>query len=144
MTVKPNGTDAKDIALHFVAMTSGRAAPTIMAKTINQAKALLSSGYTREEILKTIDYIIVKKKINMYSLGYVSSAINDVLKELDKIELELVAKKLKQQIITSFAEGEQKEVDANGDSAQRNRDKSTRFGLQSGERTKSYFDLLKE
>ena len=85
MTVQPNGTDAKDIALHFVDMTTGRATPTIMKKTIIQAKVLLSNGYTKDEIIKTIDHII-SKGIEMYSLGYVNASINDILREIQKIE----------------------------------------------------------
>jgi hypothetical protein len=142
---KPNGTDAKDIALHFIDLTMGRATPAIIAKTVNQAKVLLASDYTKEEIISVIDYIVANKSVTMYSLGYVNACINSVLREINLEQDKQKANKLKQTIKTSFAKQiTPKEVVVNDDSTQRNKNKCARFGVQPRVRTKPYLDLFEK
>jgi hypothetical protein len=142
MTIIPSGTDAKDIALHFIKLTTGRATPSIMAKTIIQAKSLLSSGYTKEEILSVIDYLLKIKGMDIYSLGYVSSAINNVLKEMNKEKDKQKSAEIKEQM-KQTSESNIKEVIASDESTQRNRDKSNGFGIQPRFGEKSFSDLFK-
>ncbi len=144
MTTKPNGTDAKDIALHFIKVTTDRTTPSIIARTIIQAKSLLSSGYSKDEIIDVINYIATKKSVDMYSLGYVSASINSMLKEMEQETSKQQADKLKQQIQTSFAEVPIKEVTHDCESTERNRTKSERLGVKSRIGTQPYLDLFKE
>lgn len=145
MTVKPNGTDAKDIALYFIKVTTERATPAIIAKTVSQAKALLQIGYTKKQILDVIDRI-VEKGITMYSLGYVSACINDVLRELKELE-SIEVKKLQSATIKKEIESHQElqrsEVNDDGESTKRNRDKLDRFGNESRVGKKFDFDMFK-
>lgn len=147
MTVKANGTDAKDIALHFIKRTSdGRSTPSIIAKTVNQAKTLLQNGYTKQEIIKVINYIVDIKHIDMYSLGYVSTCINNMIKEINKLEEEIKAKELKkkhEEELNRISLEQQGEVKGVGESTQRNRDKLSRFGSQSRVGEKFDFDMFK-
>lgn len=136
--IQVNGTDAKDIALHFINVTVGRATPMIIKKTIIQAKTLLESGYTKDEILKVITYLIDKKEIQMYSLGYVGTCINNVLKETTQQEVKEQVKAA----ITYEQESKRDEVASDGESTQRNRDKVNRFGIQPRFREKFDFDLF--
>lgn len=141
--VKPNGTDAKEIALHFFDMTTGKATPAIMGKTINQVKSILRSGYTKEEIIKTIDYIVDVKGVNMYSFGYVNASINSILmeiKEKEKAEKEREQRKEIEKQVTASA----KEVKADDESKERNRNKLRRFGVQSRFGEKFDFDMFEE
>ena len=127
MTVNVSGTDAKDIALYFIDLTSGRATPSIISRTIIQAKSILSSGYTKEEIIKVIDVMVGKKGASIYSLGYISASINSVLNEIKKEDVKEQAKIIKNQIKEMSVP--QIEVKADDDSGNRNRNKSERFGI---------------
>ena len=40
-----------------------------MSRTIVQAKSLLSDGFSKDEIIKTIDYVINVKKVDLHSLA---------------------------------------------------------------------------
>jgi hypothetical protein len=137
--IQPNGTDAKDIALHFIKLTDGRATPDIIKKTIIQAKSLLSCGYTKQEIMDTIDFLIDVKKKQLYSLGYVNSCINNVLREIKSIESKEKTKQIKTTI-----DSEREEIKVDEQSKQRNRDKLSRFGVQPRFGEKFDFDLFKE
>lgn len=141
--IKANGTDAKDIAIHFINATSGRATPSIMARTINQAKTLLTSGYTKEEVKETIDYIISNKNIDMYSLGYVSTCINNILKEIIKTKQKNISN-LEKEKLDELNKAKQDEVEVDGNSAERNRAKTSRFGVQPRFGKEFTFDLFKE
>jgi hypothetical protein len=138
---KANGTDAKTIALHFLnATTDGRNTPHVIAKTINQAKSLLNSGYTADEVCATIDYVL-KKGINMYSIGYINAVIGDVLKEVQKEHLIQVAQEQKKLMYEKEREpiGE---VNVDVESTERNRRKAERISLQSGKRAQYYRDMF--
>lgn len=139
MTVHPNGTDAKDIALHFLRATGvERATPAIIARTIRTAKSILASGYSKQEILSVIDYIVDVKKIHMYSIGYVSTVINDVLKELSEKE---ATKKVREEIKQQRLDVGNEVTDDNG-STERNRDKARGLGIQSRFGKKHNFDMF--
>lgn len=141
MTIQPNGTDAKDIALHFVNITVGKATPAIMKKTISQAKTLLSSGYTKEEIIKAIDYIIDVMHVDMYSLGYVNTAINDVLKQIRQKEKEEAIKEIVRKAEEEISASED-EVVVDEESSRRNREKIKGTGIQSRFGEKFNFDMF--
>lgn len=139
MAVRANGTHAKDIALHFVNSTTGRATKNIMVKTVQQAKSLLESGYEKQEIIDAIDYVVDVKGVQMYSLGYISASINSILIEMkQKKEIDLA----KQQIASSQVQ--QKEVIHDEKSGERNKRKADRFGSQSRFREKFNLDMFEE
>lgn len=144
MNVKANGTHAKDIALHFVQLAEIRTTPQIMGKTIKQAKTLLENGYSKKEVIKVIDFIILTKKVNLYSLGYVNSSINDVLREIEQQELEeqtRIAKEEWKQLAEKQATS-RSEVSTNDESSERNRAKARRINIQSRKRTQPYLDMF--
>jgi len=122
--------DAKEIALHFIKRTDGRATPSIIARSILTAKEVLLSGYSKEEVISVIDYVLDIKKVPMYSLGYVSVCINSILKEINKESTRQRANQIRKDHETSFAEVKQKEVVYNDESKKRNQDRSSRLGLQ--------------
>jgi hypothetical protein len=139
MTVIANGTHAKDIALHFVDRTTGRATKAIMAKTVTQAKSLLESDYEKKEIIDAIDYVIDVKGVQMYSLGYISASINTILLEMkQQKEINLA----KEQIASSQVQ--QKEVIHDEESTSRNQRKANGFGAKSRIREKFNFNMFEE
>lgn len=141
MTIKPDGTVAKDIALYFIEQAVGRATPAIIKKTIVQAKSLMQHGYTKEEIISVIDYILKIKKTNMYSLGYVSASINDILMEIKKIKAQEEVKQQKE-LIKEGLKSIKCEVIKDCSSTKRNRDKADRLGIKSRFGEKSISDLF--
>lgn len=143
MSKKVNGTDAKDVGLHFLRATGvERATPAIIAKTISQAKHILSAGYTKDEIISVIDHV-VKKNPTIYSIGYISHAMNDALREINednvKSEAKEIAKQLEEQQLK-----ERKAVTSDGESAKRNREKASRLGVQSRLGKKFNFDMFEK
>ncbi len=149
MTVQPNGTDARDIALRFFELRDERVTPKIIAKVINQAKHLLSASYTKKEILSVMEYVILDKKVDVYSFGYFSACINDVLREIEKIEKTKQLEQAKEEYLkqsTSIQTSQQSEVEADDESAERNRKKAEQFGasVQSRFREKFDFDLFEK
>lgn len=138
---KPNGTDARTIALYFLDHTTdGRYTPIMIAKSVNQAKSLLSSGFTKEEAIQVIDYLI-SKNINMYSLGYVNACIGEALKEVKKLEIAELAR-IEKQKLTDLIKVERSEVKNDDESTERNRSKALRFSVQSRLREKHHLDLF--
>lgn len=143
MSVQANGTHAKDIALHFLRETGvERTTPAIIAKTISQAKNILNAGYTKEEVIITIDHV-VNKGVHMYSIGYVSHVINDVLKEIEEKRTKEKAKLVAQQLQEEQAKS-RSEVASNDDSTNRNKEKARRLSVQSRVREKFNFDMFEE
>lgn len=142
---KANPTDAKTVALYFLDITQTRYTPAIIAKTINQTKNLMKSGYTAEEIIEVIDYIDKHTDVQMYSIGYINSSINDVLRkvnvEKEKEKLRLKIEQSKTDYLNSEVEEEVVEED---ESTERNREKARRISIQSRKREESYLDLLEE
>lgn len=125
MTIPVNGTDAKDIALHFIELTTGKATPSIIAKTIQQAKNLLKYGYTKTEIISVIDYLITVKHVDLFSLGYVNTSINNVLREIKNNKPKTTSHP------TFQTYQDRNEVMANDESTNRNKSKLNRFGVKS-------------
>lgn len=125
--MKANGTHAKDIALHFLDKTSQRYTPEIVGKTIKQAKGILESGYTKEEIISAIDYIL-ERKSDVYSIAYISYGINNALEEIEKKRLsdEYEEMKLKMKEQEDGIRGELKVEET------KNKKRTSRFGI--GER----------
>lgn len=141
---KANGTHAKDIAIYFLDATTDKYTPAIVRKTIMQAKQLLETGYSKQEIIDTIDYIILRTPAVMYSLGYVSSAINDVLRTLNIERKEAETRRIIEESKANYVEEDTEEVVEDVESQQRNRDKLNKFGNESRKREESYLDMLKE
>lgn len=131
--MKMDGTEAKDIALYFFDATNQRATPQIFSKTIIIAKSILQGGYSREEIYESIDYLI-GEGVSMYSLGYLSTCINDVLFKISKnkqIERNYEVKEaLDEHLQDERAKGNAYEIKTN------NRSKRKRLGVQSQFREK--------
>lgn len=140
--MKVDGTVAKNIAIHFLDRTTDRYTPSIVAKTVIQAKSLLKSGYTEEEIKSVIDHIVDNTSVNMYSLGYVSSAINNVLKEIKEEESKEIAKEQREEF-SKIAKKLLKEGEVNFESKERNEGKLDRFGTKSRFGEEPYSDLFK-
>lgn len=147
--MKANPTVAKDIAIYFLEATDQRYTPSIIAKTIIQAKAILEAGYTKGEIIQCIDWVINKTTVVMYSLGYISTMINKILEnikqEVDAEEKNEKLKKYKEDMLT-FQQGLLKKEgeEVGNETSDRNRRKANEFGDKSGERKKYYFDLFEE
>lgn len=141
MTKKANPTDAKTIALYFLnATTDGRNTPIVIAKTITQVKSLLNVGYTKDEITATIDHVIARG-VQMYSFGYLSTCIANVLVEVNKNKTSSEAVKAKQEL-DEMQKKAMEEVNVVDESTERNRQKLSRFGVQSRVGEKHHFDMF--
>ena len=138
---KANRREAKTIAFHSLNLTTdGRNTPAVIAKTINQAKNLLSVGYTVDEICESIDHI-VSRGIVMYSFGYLNTCIGDVLKQINELkEAERLKEEVRQLLLKQTEE--QGEVKLDVESTERNRSKAARFGTKSGFREKHHLDMF--
>lgn len=137
--VKPNGTNAKDIAIYFLKLKGLPLNKPNITRTIVQAKALLTMGYTKDEIITVVDKAI-ESNPNIYSLGYLPYCIVDILKE---IKTEAVKQEVQQEIKTEFAK-RQEEVNPDSESCNRNRSKLDRFGFQSRFGEKFNFDMFEK
>lgn len=140
--VKVNGTIAKDIAIHFLNSTQERYTSAMVSKTIVQAKKLLEAGYNKQEIIDSIDYVVNRTSVQMYSLGYISTAINSILMKLKE---EDESKRIKEIIEKQKEEHATNRIEVKYDeSSERNKNKLDRFGTESRERKESIVDMLKE
>lgn len=147
MTIHPNGTDAKDIALYFLKVTGQPVTSPIVSRTIGQVKRLLDQRYTKQQMLDVIDYIIIKQKKNVYSFGYINSCIKDVLDELNEQAKQERYKEVAQRMEQTLEEEMKKlraEVKTIDDSTERNKQKAQRFSSKSREREKYSFDLFEK
>lgn len=139
--MKVDGTDAKDIAIYFFDQTNQKATPQIFSKTIVIAKSILKSGYSKQEIFDAIDYLIAEG-VPMYSLGYLSASINDVIFKMNKKkEVEKnyeVRDQLNQHLQDKRAKGSEYEINTN------NRNKRKRLGIQSKFREKFDIHMLEK
>lgn len=122
-------SDAKDIATYFVNSTDMKASKSLMSRTIVQAKSLLSDGFTKDEIIKTIDYVIKVKKVDLRSFGYINVVISDMLKDVIKYEASLSAQNAQQDVM-AFIEASRNEVRGSDESTNRNKSKINGFGVQ--------------
>ncbi len=142
MAVKVNGTDAKDVAIHFLEQTQERYTSTMVGKVVVQAKVILKAGYTKEEIMMCIDYIVENTSVQMYSIGYISTAINSIIEKIKEEEKNKVIKKiLDKQREEHVVKREGVKYD---ESKERNKRKLEGFGNESRFGEESPFDMLKE
>jgi len=136
-------SDAKDIATYFVNSTDMKASKSLMSRTIVQAKSLLSDGFTKDEIIKTIDYVIKVKKVDLRSFGYINVVISDMLKDVIKYEASLSAQNAQQDVV-AFIEASRNEVSGSDESTNRNKSKLNGFGVQPRFGEKLDFDIFTE
>lgn len=136
-------SDAKDIATYFVNSTDMKASKSLMSRTIVQAKSLLSDGFTKDEIIKTIDYVIKVKKVDLRSFGYINVVISDMLKDVIKYEASLSAQNAQQDVV-AFIEASRNEVRSSDESTNRNKSKINGFGLQPKFGEELDFDIFTE
>lgn len=146
--VQPNGTHAGEIARHFVKATGIRVTSSIMGKTVNQAKKLLDAGFTKAEIIASIDHV-VDQGIEIYSLGFLDHCIDRCLREIKQKQIEEENRIMKEEFERKKAEEQHaiaEEVKVDVESAKRNREKADRLrsSVQSRVREKFNFDMFEE
>lgn len=129
-------TIAKDVASYFYQKTGIRGTPAMYAKTIKQAKSLLEAGYTEEEIIYCLDFVIDIKKIDIYSLGYLSYTIANIIKEVRATNSQKVASEVKQKM-----DNMSKEVLGDNEGLERNKQKAQNIGVKSRFGEKFTFDM---
>lgn len=132
--------EANQIALHFINKTQQRATDAIVERIAGNILRMFQAGYAGSEIKATIDYIVEKKKVDMYSFGYVESAINSILAEMKK----QVQKEEYAQIMSDFNEHNSSPrgvITYDSDSAKRNKAKFRANHAQSRQREKPDFDM---
>lgn len=117
MTKAVNGTDAKDIALHFIGAKELELTKTNIIKNIAIAKSILDLGYPKESILIAIDLNIEK----MYSLGFIKFVIEEV-------HIAIMAKAKEDEIKEALSRINTKKtfVESEGDGTNRNKQKLER------------------
>lgn len=147
--MKANPTVARDIALYFLEATDQRYTSSIIAKTVIQAKSILEAGYTKDEIIQCIDWVVDKTNVIMYSLGYISTMINKILEnikqEAEDEEKNEKLKKYREDMLNFQQDLLKKEgEELVNETSDRNRRKANEFGNKSGKRKKYYFDLFEE
>lgn len=147
--MKVNGTVAKDIAIYFFDATNTRYTPSIISKTIVQAKHLLEAGYTKEEIKSTIDWVVNKTNVKMYSLGYINTMINKILENIEEERIEEEFERKKQELKQKFEEAtkehlSKEEVVGDDKSGGRNKNKLDGFGFKSRFGKESDFNMFEE
>ena len=131
-------TDSKEVALYFLEKTKQNLhkdkMKSFMARTVPQIKRLLCFGYTRDDLVNTIDYIQDKTKTNMYSFGYVVAVIEDLL---PKVQADIEKDMIKQL---------PKEVNYGAEQVKENnrRKRGRNTGFQSRIREKFTSDLFEE
>lgn len=131
-------TDARTIALEFCKQAFDKPTKSQIARTVIQAKQILSEGYSVDDTLLTLDYALNVKRVNMYSLGYLKVTMGDLLPQAVAHRDKEKAKKEQQALIEAQRNAE--EVN----DAERNRTKARGYGVQSGFGKKHSFDMLEE
>jgi len=132
-----DGTLAKDIALYFVVKCDIRATSSTYARTTNQAKSLLESGYTFDEIKAVIDYVVEVEKVDLYSLGYINSSITTLIKKAIKHR----DAPLHRQVYEEQLKIVNREELKSDESSERNREKTRSIGTKSRFGEKFNFDI---
>lgn len=136
---------AKEIALYFLDLTQDKFTPSIVSRNVKQSRELLEAGYTKEEIIRVIDEVL-RRNPNVYSLGYISASINDVLRELNEFEKREAVEKQREEMRTQNAltiQQGRSEVSPD-ESTERNREKARRASVQSRFGKKFDFDMFEE
>ena len=137
MTVQPNGTHAKEIALHFLSLINRAPNRNNMAQTIKLAKALMEDGYTYEEIMRVTNHVIQTRKVDIYSFGYIVRCMDEVLEQMRASEQAVIIKAKSDEAI--FKQRSEVKPD---DSTERNRRKANRTNPQSRIGKKFNFDMF--
>lgn len=135
--------DSKEIALYFLDLTQDKFTPAIVARNVKQARALLEAGYTKEEIIRVIDAVL-KVNDSVYSFGYISASINDVLRKLNEFEKREAVEKQREEMRTQNAltiQESRSEVSPD-ESTERNREKARRVSVQSKFGRKYDFEIF--
>lgn len=136
---------AKEIALYFLDLTQDKFTPAIVSRNVKQSRELLEAGYTKEEIIRVIDAVL-KRNPNVYSLGYISASINDVLRELNEFEKREAVEKQREEMRTQNAltiQESRSEVSPD-ESTERNREKARRARVLARFGKKFDFDMFEE
>ena len=129
-------SDVQEITRYFINNVIGQADQRFWKRTAAQVKSL-NKNYSKDQIIQVIDYLVYEKNVNLYSFGYVSAAINDVLETLNCRNL---ANQEKEKMEKHHIQG--REVKKDDKSGERNRGKAEQLGLQSRIREKYSFDLF--
>jgi hypothetical protein len=138
--ITPNGTQAKEIVLHFIAKTSGENANRgDIARWTTMAKDLLLT-YSNRDIISVINHCVDVKKLSLYSFGFITRAIGDVMMEMEAIKAKEAAKQYVKDVASSM-NVPREEVRRDEDAAERNRRKASGFGIQSRLRAQYSFDM---
>lgn len=139
-----NPTEAKEVALEWLSLKGYKPTPVMMSRLISQIKGLMEVGFTKDDIIYTINYVLGFKP-DVRSFGYIEASINDVLRKRDELKKKTeakqeVAKQLELEPITVI--NSESEVVVSDETTERNRRKAERIGIKPGERTKHYFNLF--
>lgn len=134
-----NPTEAKEIALYFLSIANQELTKPNISRSVIVAKNLLAKGYPKRDIMEVIDYVCEKK--SPYSLSYVATAYPDVIKAVEEKRLHVKAK-AELELLEQYAKEKQGEVREDDGTTERNRNKSSKFGVQSRVGTKYHFDLF--
>lgn len=139
---KISPTHAKEVAFYFFDKTETRATKAIIARTIKQVKDIMGDGYTKDEMIKCIDYIVDVKKVDMYSIGYLASGINNTLRYVKDMEKRELIESQREEI-DKVKQGEvDTEVSYDAESTERNKAKLQRRSGKSKFRKSFDFDLF--
>lgn len=140
-----NPTQAKELAVLFFDLSNQKMTQSNMPRTVKAVKELMSGGLSYEQIKYAI-VVMLDRKPDIYSFNYIATGISDVLRER---ELELAKEKGKkakkdaeQKLVDSLKVTSESEVIRSDETSERNKRKAKALGVQSRERTKSYFDLF--
>ena len=83
MTLTPTVTDKQEIAKYFYDNQLKRCTPLIYKKQISFAGNLLEAGFTKEEIISVIDYLIkCPPRGGFFSLAYLPYVMQEILVKL--------------------------------------------------------------
>lgn len=118
-------SQANDIAKYFVDVALGKNAKKSDYGRSNKLAASLLKDFTKDEIVKVIDYLVYVKRTKMYSFGYVSTVINEVLETLNHNELASVERDKMNDLLRR-----EQEVTIDNATGERNRNKAGRLGTK--------------
>lgn len=133
--------EAREIALHFVSKMKLESAKVDweISRVTARARQLLTK-YRKHEIIDVINYSF-QRNSSIYSFGYIANYMEEVLAVLESEKSKDVAKAVVAKEIAELA-STREEVSFDEQSAERNRAKASRFGVQSRIGEKYPFDLF--
>ena len=72
--------DGREIARYFYDKTELKSTERVFFANVSAADALLKAGYTKEQIIETIDYLLLNPPKNGFnSIAYIQYVINEIL-----------------------------------------------------------------